>query len=79
VKTSGTTIYTYNERKAQVWWEQIKGKLERYSNLQVFHLYAEGVENLLNRNMQLQCNMQDGEITLGDEAQVINIHTDRKK
>jgi len=72
-------IYTYNERKAQVWWEQIKGKLERYSNLQVFHLYAEGVENLLNRNMQLQCNMQDGEITLGDEAQVINIHTDRKK
>ena len=72
-------IYTYNERKAQVWWEQIKGKLERYNNLRVTHIHAEGVEVLVKRNMQLQCNIQDGEITLSDEAEVIDIRLDRKK
>ena len=72
-------IYTYNERKAQVWWEQIKRKLERYTNLQVFHIDADGVEKLLNRNMQLQCNIQDGEICLSDEVEVIDIRLDRNK
>ena len=67
------------DKSTLVWWEQIKGKLERYTNLQVFHLEAEGVEKLLNRNMQLQCNIQDGEIILSDEAEVIDIRLDRKK
>jgi uncharacterized protein YaeQ len=72
-------IYTYNERKAQVWWDQIQNKLERYNNLHVTHIHAEGVEVLVKRNMQLQCNIQDGEITLSDEAEVIEIRLDRKK
>ena len=62
-------IYTYHERKAKVWWEQQKLKLQRFKNLQVVHISANGVDSLLKRSMQLQCNIQDGIMYLsGDEA-----------
>jgi len=73
-------IYTYNEGKASVWWEQIKNKLDRYSNLSVVHIVVkEGVESLVNRNMQLQCNIQDGEMYLGDDEQSFTIRLDKQK
>ncbi|MBT3724351.1 MAG: YaeQ family protein [Gammaproteobacteria bacterium] len=59
-------IYTYNERKAKVWWELQNQKLERFSNLNVFHINAPDIESMINRSMQLNCNIQDGEIYLND-------------
>jgi len=59
-------IYTYHERKASVWWQQQQQKLARFNNLTVQHINAEGVEALAKRNMQLQCNIQDGEVYLSD-------------
>lgn len=59
-------IYTYDERKAKVWWKQQQEKLQRFNNLKVFHIDAVGVESMLKRTMQLQCNIQDGEIYLND-------------
>lgn len=66
-------IYTYHERKAKVWWDQQAGKLARFNNLQVFHINAEGVEAMVQRNMQLQCNIQDGEIYLSDDETNIDV------
>ena len=60
-------IYTYHERKAKVWWEQQKEKLQRFNNLKVLHIDAQGIEAMIKRNMQLQCTIQDGEIYLSDE------------
>jgi len=60
-------IYTYDERKAKVWWEQQQEKLKRFSNLKVFHINAMGVDAMAKRSMQLQCNIQDGEIYLNDD------------
>lgn len=60
-------IYTYNQRKAKVWWEQQADKLQRYKNLKVFFIDAEGLDKLVNRNMSLQCNIQDGELYLSDD------------
>lgn len=59
-------IYTYNEGKASVWWKQNKDKLKRFNNLNVFHINCEGVDAMVERNMQLQCNIQDGEIYLNN-------------
>ncbi|MSR16545.1 MAG: YaeQ family protein [Methylococcaceae bacterium] len=70
-------IYTYNERKAKVWWEQQKEKLARCSNLKVFHINAEGVEAMIKRSMQLQCSIQDGEIYLSDDNVNLAITMDR--
>jgi uncharacterized protein YaeQ len=72
-------IYTYNERKAQVWWDQIQSKLERYTNLGVRHIRAEGVKALVKRNMQLQCNIEEGEIYLSDTDNAFDIRVNTKK
>lgn len=60
-------IYTYNEKKAKVWWEQQQSKCQRFANLKVFSINAKGVEAMVKRSMQLQCNIQDGELYLNDD------------
>ncbi|WP_225616163.1 YaeQ family protein [Methylomonas albis] len=70
-------IYTYQERKAKVWWEQQQAKLQRFNNLKVFHINAQGVEAMIARSMKLQCNIQDGEIYLSDENSSLVITLDR--
>ena len=70
-------IYTYHEGKAKVWWEQQKSKLARFNNLKVFHINANGVEEMVKRSMQLQCNIQDGEIYLSDDNSNLTVTIDR--
>ena len=70
-------IYTYDECKAKVWWEQMQEKLQRFSNLKVFRVNAKGVDSMAKRSMQLQCNIQDGEIYLNDENSNFTISLDR--
>jgi uncharacterized protein YaeQ len=60
-------IYTYDERKAKVWWEQQQGKCRRFNNLTVCHINASGVDLMLKRTMRLQCSIQDAEIYLSDD------------
>ena len=66
-------IYTYHERKARIWWERQRDKLHRFDNLKVWHIHAEGVEAMMKRSIQLQCNIQDGEIYLNDENSNLTI------
>lgn len=70
-------IYTYHERKAQVWWQQQREKLQRFDNLNVFHIHAEGVESMVKRSMSLQCNIQEGEVYLSDDDTNFTITVDR--
>ena len=66
-------VYTYQERKATVWWKQYQEKLARHKNLSVFHIQAEGAETLVKRNMQLQCTIDDGSVYLSDDANSIAV------
>ena len=66
-------IYTYNERKAHSWWEQQASKLQRFDNLNVYHIEAPNAEALVQRNMVLQCNIQEGEFTLSDDATTVEV------
>jgi uncharacterized protein YaeQ len=62
-------IYTYGSRGADQWWEQNRAKLERLNNLAVMNLSPNGsrtLAKLAQRNMQLQCTIQEGEILIGD-------------
>jgi len=70
-------IYTYHEGKAKVWWQQQKEKCQRFSNLSVIHINAEGIEALHKRSMQLQCNIQDGVIYLSDDNDSHTITLDK--
>ena len=66
-------IYTYQERKAKIWWEQHRQKLSRHDNLSSYHIDAQGAEALVCRNMQLQCTIDDGTIYLSDAEISYNV------
>lgn len=72
-------IYTYHQRKSKVWWQQKQQKCQRFSNLSVFHINAEGLDSMAQRSMQLQCNIQDGELYLNDDNSNFTITFDKLK
>ncbi|NQY25892.1 MAG: YaeQ family protein [Piscirickettsiaceae bacterium] len=60
-------IYTYHQGKAKVWQQQNKEKFQRFNNLTVYHIEAEGIDAMVQRSMQLQCTIQDGELYLSND------------
>ncbi len=66
-------IYTYQDRKAKVWWEQQEKKLQRFSNLEVIHIDAPEIESLKQRTMTLSCTIQDGEMYITDDVNSIPV------
>ena len=69
-------IYTYGGRSADIWWEQNSGDLERLKNLIVMNLpldTSRALAKLAQRNMQLQCRIQDGQIWVADKDNTVEI------
>ena len=59
---------------ASIWWKSIAGKIERARNLTVLQLEAgqsAALATLAQRNMQLQCTIQDGLIWMSDENRTV--------
>jgi len=70
-------IYTYSGNSAEIWWNQIQDKLDRFDNLEVISLSEQTVQELstlAQRNMQLQCTIQDGQAWLTDGTSTIQIN-----
>ncbi|MDP3844072.1 MAG: YaeQ family protein [Oxalobacteraceae bacterium] len=72
-------VYSYASNSS-IWWNQIGSRLERAKNLTVFNLptaTSQALQKLAQRNMQLQCTIQDGQIwmTGGDETVQIDLET----
>ena len=66
----------YGGRSADIWWNQNRGKLERLRNLTVINLQPASTQTLAtlaNRNMQLQCTIQDGQAWFGDDNDTLHI------
>jgi len=60
-------LYLYGGRGAGLWWQRNADKLQRFANLTVIELPAaasKGLTSFVQRSMQLQCTVQDGEIWL---------------
>ncbi len=69
-------VYCYSGRSAEIWWEQNRSKLQRIDNLSVInvqHDASKQLANLAQRNMQLQCTIQDGQIWLANDAESVEI------
>lgn len=59
-----------------IWWEAIAPKLERARNLSVLQLKPAGEPPLAafaQRNMQLQCTIQDGQLWLSDGSRSLQV------
>ena len=69
-------IYTYAQRSAEVWWQQMSSKLERFDNLHVISLPEKtgaDLAELVQRKMTLQCSIQDNEVWFGDEKNSVHV------
>jgi len=68
-------IYTYG-RGAERWWESMRSALARPDNLSVIDLpqaTTQDMAALAQRNMQLQCTVQDGTVWLTDGTRTVEI------
>jgi len=69
-------IYCYSGRSAEIWWEQNSKKLECIDNLSVVNIQSDmskQLAKLAQRNMQLQCTIQDGQVWLADDVESVGI------
>ena len=69
-------IYTYPRRSADVWLKQITDKLKRFDNLTIINLpdgVSQQLATLAQRNMQLQCTIQDGVAWFSDDKNSVEI------
>ena len=69
-------VYTYGGRGADIWWNQNGSKLERLNNLTVINLpetTSQALAKLVQRTMQLQTTIQDGEIWIADNKVRIQV------
>ena len=75
-------VYTYGGRIADMWWTQSLAKLERMDNLAVINLPQSaslGLAKLAQRNMQLQCTVQDEQVWLSDGEVSVPVELARVK
>jgi len=62
-------VYAYGGRVADIWFAQNSSQFERLTNLTIVNLPVESTKalaKLAQRNMQLQCTIQDGQLWLSD-------------
>ena len=69
-------IYTYGGRAADQWWKLSQSALDRFNNLAVLNLPLEdgrALTQLAQRNMELHCTIQEGQVLIGDGATALHI------
>jgi len=69
-------IYTYNRTGAEAWWQKMQGKVQRFSNLSVFHIddaTLAALAEFSQRSMQLQFTIADGVTLLSAGEQSLEI------
>ena len=69
-------LFCYGGRSVPVWWKNNQQALQRYQNLSVLDIDEAAVAQmakLVSRNMNLQCNISEGQIWLSDAEQSVLI------
>lgn len=69
-------IVCYGGRSSQVWWTENEEKFQRAKNLCIVHIppaAARALSGMTDRTMTLQCNIQDGEVSVIRGDTVVNL------
>lgn len=69
-------LYIYGGRGADLWWQKNADKLQRFGNLHVIEVPEAACKEMtrfVQRNMQVQCTVQDGQIWLSDGEETCSI------
>jgi uncharacterized protein YaeQ len=74
-KSKNVIIYTYNDKQAGPWQTLMLANFKRLNNLSVYHIpSAIGAElgSMVEKNMELQVSIQDGEIFINSDSAQVN-------
>jgi uncharacterized protein YaeQ len=80
-KADEVVLYAFHHA-AEVWWKGIENKLHKTSKLHVFRVpstVSQSLEQLAQRSMQLQATVQEGVLTLSDNAHTVEVEPVRWK
>lgn len=69
-------IYGYSGNVSSTWWEKNRERLERSGNVHVHNIpqsVSKNLAGLAQRNMKLQCIVQDGTVFLSDDERSVEI------
>ncbi|HEU4375179.1 MAG TPA: YaeQ family protein [Telluria sp.] len=80
-RSEKVVVYSYGAT-SHIWFKQIANKLERAKNLSVINIPSDAavqLQKMANRNMQLQCTIQDGQIWLTDSVDTVLIERESFK
>jgi uncharacterized protein YaeQ len=69
-------VYPYADRSATVWWQQNETDVQRFDNLSVIKLTVQGdvpLSALAQKNMNLTCTIQDGQIWLSNGVRDVTL------
>lgn len=75
-RAAQVVVYSYGGRGADLWWAQNREEFEQGRNLTVANIplaASTGLATLAQRNMQLQCTIQDGQAWFGDKAETVPV------
>ena len=80
-KSDAVVLYCFHHA-AEIWWRGIEARLSRTRDLAVFRVpvaASQQLATLAKRSMQLQATVQDGVLTLSDDAQFVTVEPQRWK
>ena len=75
-KAEEMIIYCYGGSTAEIWWTKIKDSTARFDNLQVVNFSKKDTTELgkhANRSMNLQVNIQDGDVMVSVNDNVVHV------
>lgn len=75
-QSAEVALFTYNNRAAQVWWQQNQTRLSQFKNLAIWFIDDAQLAKLHDfgsRTMTLQATIQDGNIWLSDDSNNMEI------
>jgi len=75
-------VYAYGGRPTEMWFAQNSSQFERLTNLTIINLPSastRAIAKLAQRNMQLQCTIQDGQVWLSDGKESVQVEQVRLK
>lgn len=75
-RANQVVVYCYGGRVADMWFAQNSNQFARQRNLTIINLPVETTQalaKLAQRNMSLQCTIQDGQVWLGDGADSVQV------
>ncbi|WP_298676653.1 YaeQ family protein [uncultured Lentibacter sp.] len=75
-KAQEVKIYSYGGKTAEIWWEKLKNTTTRFDNLHVVNFSEQTTHDLgqlANRSMQLQVNIQDGDVMISADDAIVYV------